>query len=140
MGRRISGRECKVRAVELVRERGCRWPKLAESVLRRWLREKRTDPQQAFSGRSQMRPAQQEIKRLRREFAKLKAERDILKMAAAYFARGEVINAIAIARVTGRTHEVRRHREAPVGLPLSWLCSPLGVSRSGFHALADPAS
>jgi transposase len=34
-----------------------------------------------------MRPEQQEIDRLRREVAKLKAERDILKKAAAYFAR-----------------------------------------------------
>jgi transposase len=34
-----------------------------------------------------MRPEQQEIERLRREVAKLKAERDILKKAAAYFAR-----------------------------------------------------
>ena len=34
-----------------------------------------------------MRPEQLEIERLRRENAKLKAERDILKKAAAYFAR-----------------------------------------------------
>ena len=42
---------------------------------------------QAFSGQGQLRPEQQEIDRLRREVAKLKAERDILKKAAAYFAR-----------------------------------------------------
>jgi transposase len=34
-----------------------------------------------------VKPEQQEIDRLRREVAKLKAERDILKKAAAYFAR-----------------------------------------------------
>jgi transposase len=34
-----------------------------------------------------MKPEQLEIDRLRREVAKLKAERDILKEAAAYFAR-----------------------------------------------------
>ena len=34
-----------------------------------------------------MKPEQQEIDRLRREVAKLKAARDILKKAAAYFAR-----------------------------------------------------
>ena len=33
-------------------------------------------------------PEQQEIERLRREVQKLKAERDILKKAAAYFAKG----------------------------------------------------
>ena len=45
------------------------------------------DPQQAFPGQGQMKPEQQEIERLRREVQKLKAERDILKKAAAYFAR-----------------------------------------------------
>jgi transposase len=34
-----------------------------------------------------MKPEQQEIERLRREVIRLKAERDILKKAAAYFAR-----------------------------------------------------
>jgi transposase len=34
-----------------------------------------------------MKPEQLEIEKLRREVAKLKAERDILKKAAAYFAR-----------------------------------------------------
>jgi transposase len=45
------------------------------------------DPQQAFPGQGQMKPEQAEIARLKREVAKLKAERDILKKAAAYFAR-----------------------------------------------------
>jgi transposase len=37
------------------------------------------DPQHAFPGHGQMKPEQQEIDRLRKEVAKLKAERDILK-------------------------------------------------------------
>ena len=45
------------------------------------------DPQQAFPGNGQMKPEQLEIARLRREVIKLKAERDILKKAAAYFAK-----------------------------------------------------
>ena len=45
------------------------------------------DPKQAFPGHGQMKPEQLEIDRLRREVAKLRAERDILKKAAAYFAR-----------------------------------------------------
>jgi transposase len=45
------------------------------------------DPQQAFPGQGQMKPDQLEIERLRREVVKLKAERDILKKAAAYFAK-----------------------------------------------------
>ena len=45
------------------------------------------DPQHAFPGHGQMKPEQLEIERLRREVQKLKAERDILKKAAAYFAK-----------------------------------------------------
>lgn len=41
----------------------------------------------AFRGRGQMKPEQQEIERFRGEVAKLKAEREILRKAAAYFAK-----------------------------------------------------
>src|ERR1700689_1024107 len=58
-----------------------------ETVLRKWVKEFGADPKQAFPGHGQMKPEQLEIDRLRREVAKLKAERDILKKAAAYFAR-----------------------------------------------------
>ncbi len=64
----------------------CRDLDIAESVLRRWVRESEADPRSAFPGHGQLRPEQQEIDRLRREVAKLKAERDIQKKAAAYFA------------------------------------------------------
>jgi transposase len=46
-----------------------------------------SDPQQAFPGNGQMKPEQLEIQRLRKEVTKLKAERDILKKAAAFFAK-----------------------------------------------------
>jgi transposase len=41
----------------------------------------------SFPGHGQMKPEQAEIARLKREVLKLKAERDILKKAAAYFAK-----------------------------------------------------
>ncbi len=56
-------------------------------VLRRWMRELTQDPQQAFLGKGAMKHEQAEIDRLRKEVDKLKMERDILKKAAAYFAR-----------------------------------------------------
>ena len=96
MQRRAFSREFKVEAVKLVRDRGVavaqasRDLEVAESVLRRWMRDLSSDPVQAFPGRGQMKPEQQEIDRLRREVAKLKAERDILKKAAAYFARDAI--------------------------------------------------
>jgi transposase len=60
---------------------------LHENMLRRWMKELSADPAQAFPGNGQMKPEQLEIERLRREVAKLRAERDILKKAAAFFAR-----------------------------------------------------
>ncbi len=63
---------------------------LHENVLRKWVREAEADPQSAFPGNGQMKPEQQEIERLRRELARMKAERDILKKAAAYFARDSI--------------------------------------------------
>lgn len=58
--------------------------------MRKWVREYGSDPVQAFPGHGQMKPEQLEIERLRREVAKLKAERDILKKAAAYFAKDAI--------------------------------------------------
>ena len=93
MQRRKFSREFKLEAVRLVRERGVTAAQAArdldvhENVLRKWVREFDADPRQAFPGPGQMKPEQLEIDRLRKEVAKLKAERDILKMAAAYFAK-----------------------------------------------------
>lgn len=49
-----------------------------QTVLRNWLRDFGDDPVGACPGHGQMKPEQVEIERLRRENAKLKAERDIL--------------------------------------------------------------
>jgi transposase len=93
MQRRRFSREFKIEAVKLVRERGVsvaqagRDLDVHENVLRKWVKEFGSDPVQAFSGHGQMKPEQLEIERLRREVQKLKAERDILKKAAAFFAR-----------------------------------------------------
>jgi transposase len=93
MERRRFTREFKVEAVRLVREHGVAVKQAArdlnvhENVLRKWVKDFACDPQHAFPGHGQMKPEQLEIERLRREVQKLKAERDILKKAAAYFAK-----------------------------------------------------
>jgi transposase len=93
MERRKFSREFKLEAVNLVRERGVSYAQAArdldinDNMLRRWVKEFSADPKQAFPGLGQMKPEQLEIDRLRKEVAKLKAERDILKKAAAYFAK-----------------------------------------------------
>ena len=91
--RRQFSREFKLEAVKLVKERGVSAVHAAhdldvhENVLRKWIRELSVDPKQAFPGNGVMKPEQAEIEKLRKEVAKLKMERDILKKAAAYFAK-----------------------------------------------------
>ena len=93
MERRKFTREFKREAVQLITERGVTVAQASRdlgvhgAVLRRWVKECAADPQQAFPGQGQMKPEPLELARLRREVLKLKAERDILKKAAAYFAK-----------------------------------------------------
>lgn len=85
MTRRKFTREFKIEAVRLVMDRGvavaqaARDLDLAESVLRRWMRELAATPAAAFPGNGQMRADLAEIAGLKKEVARLRAERDILK-------------------------------------------------------------
>ena len=91
--RRKHSREFKVEAVKLVRERGVTMAQAARdldlsvTLLRKWSRQFAADPKDAFPGPGQQKPADVEVTQLRREVARLKMERDILKKAAAYFAK-----------------------------------------------------
>ncbi|MFO1150740.1 MAG: IS3 family transposase [Alsobacter sp.] len=127
MGRRRFGREFKIESVRLIKERGVSVAQAArdldvhENVLRKWVREFASDPAQAFPGHGQMKPEQLEIERLRREVAKLKAERDIPKKGRSLLREGRDMRFAFIAK----------HRSI---WPVAWLCEALDVSRSGFHA------
>ena len=96
MQRRKFSREFKLEAVKLVRERrvsvsqAARDLDLHETVLRKRIHEQAADSGSAFPGHGVMKPESQEMERLRRELARMKAERDILKKAAAYFARDSI--------------------------------------------------
>jgi len=93
MGRQTFTREFKLEAVKLVTERGmtasqaARDLGIAASMVSRWVRQAQTDKKQAFPGRGQMKADDSEVARLRRELAKTKAERDILKKTIAFFAK-----------------------------------------------------
>lgn len=93
MARRSFPREFKLEAVRLVSEQGVSVAQAArdldihENVLRKWVRQYRDDPAHAFPGAGQMKPEQAEITELKKEIRKLKAEHDILKKAAAFFAK-----------------------------------------------------
>ena len=85
MRRRQLGREFKIEAVHLIKDRGAsvaqasRDMDVHENQLRKWVKLFSADPAQAFPGHGHMKPEQREIEKLRREVAKLKAEPDILK-------------------------------------------------------------
>ena len=79
--------------MRLIRDRGVLYAhasadlKMHPTQLRNWVKPFGNDPQHAFPDQGQIRPKQLEIARHKREVIKLKAERDILKEAAAFFAR-----------------------------------------------------
>jgi len=91
--RRRFSREFKQEAVRLVQERKVALAQIARdldvhvNVLRGWVRASREDPVHAFPGAGHQKPDDAELTRLRREVVRLRAERDILKKAAAYFAK-----------------------------------------------------
>ena len=93
MERRKFTREFKLEAVRLIRDRGVSYVQASQDLgvhptqLRNWLKAAAEDPQHAFPGPGQMKPEQLEIAQLKREVIRLKAERDILKKAVAYFAK-----------------------------------------------------
>jgi transposase len=93
MERRRFTREFKLEAVRLIRDRGVSYARASADLkvhptqLRNWVKAFADDRQHAFPGQGQMKPEQLEIARLKREVIKLKGERDILKKAAAYFAK-----------------------------------------------------
>ena len=91
--RRKFSKEFKLEAVSLVLTRevsiaqAARNLDINENVLSRWIREFKQNEQQAFPGNGLQKPDDAEVTRLRREVAQLKMERDILKKAAAFFAK-----------------------------------------------------
>lgn len=85
MTRRFYNKEFKLEAVKLVTERGVSCAQAAQDLgigqneVGRWVREAKADKIHAFPGRGQMKPDDAELARLKRELAKTRAERDILK-------------------------------------------------------------
>jgi transposase len=68
-------------AAEVARRLG-----VTEGRLHDWLKTFRAQGPDAFPGHGRLSPQDEELHRLRAEVVRLKAERDILKKAAAYFA------------------------------------------------------
>lgn len=93
MARKQYTREYKREAARLAEESGQPLAEVARDLgihpntLYKWRRAYLADGEDAFPGQGKLTPAEEEIRRLRRELARVKEERDILKKATQFFAR-----------------------------------------------------
>ena len=91
--RRSFSREFKVEAVKLVTEQGYSLSGAARSlgvdvsVIRSWKKKLELEGADGFVGQGRLKPEDEELRRLREENRRLRMERDILKKAAAFFAK-----------------------------------------------------
>jgi transposase len=91
--RRTYTAEFKAEAVKLVTQQGysvaeaARSLGISENLIRNWKRALQGQGDQASPGQGTLSPQEQELARLRADNKRLLAERDILKKAAAFFAR-----------------------------------------------------
>jgi transposase len=89
--RRKYSQEFKVEAVRLAREDGRTSSEVAEDLgiradmLRRWARELELEEDDAFRGSGNLKSDEDELRQIKRELARVKEERDILKKAVAIF-------------------------------------------------------
>jgi transposase len=60
---------------------------LYQGAIRHWREELQADPESAFPGTGHLKPFEEEFRRLKRENAVLREERDILKKAVAIFSK-----------------------------------------------------
>ncbi len=92
MARKSYTREFKLQALRMMADQGLSVAEVArrlgvgENCLRNWRQATREQGEAAFPGQGNPSLADEELRRLRAEVARLRAERDLLKKAAAYFA------------------------------------------------------
>jgi len=85
--------EFKMEAVRLITEQGYKTSEAARnlgihpSLLNRWKSQLAAEGKNAFPGKGHLTSEKEELQKLRKENQRLKMERDILKKAAAFFAK-----------------------------------------------------
>lgn len=90
--RRRYTKEFKIAAVRQIEETGRPVRDIAfdlgihHNTLYRWWLEMREDSTEAYPGNGQSRDSEDEVRRLKRELARVREERDILKKAVTFFA------------------------------------------------------
>ena len=87
--------EFKTEAVRLISEKGYSIAEASRnlgieySILRRWIKQFKNDPENAFPGKGKLKADDERLRQLQRELQRVKEERDILKKALAYFAEDQ---------------------------------------------------
>lgn len=93
MSRKKYTREFKIEAVQLSKESDKPIIDVANDLgihpntLYKWRKQLLEDGEEAFPGHGKMKASDEEVRQLRRELARTREERDILKKAVAFFAR-----------------------------------------------------
>ena len=91
--RKTYDREFKISAVKLVLERNQSALSVARDLgisvnsLHNWKKKYLQDQEHSFPGHGKLKPADEELRKLKRELETTKMERDILKKAIAFFAK-----------------------------------------------------
>ena len=62
---------------------------IRRELLYKWQRELETDPQNAFPGKGNLKPEQDQLRQLQQELKRVTEERDILKKALAFFSKND---------------------------------------------------
>lgn len=93
MGRKRFEPEYKKEVIKLVTERGMKISEVAKDIgvsgtsVRRWIKAYSEHGKNAFPGKGNLRPEDEEFRKLKKEIADLKEENDILKKAMRIFSR-----------------------------------------------------
>ncbi len=93
--RRVYTKEFKEETVQLVLERGLSVTQVSKDLdigtetIYRWIRKYKSDPINSFPGKGNLSPEDAKLRKLERELADAKEERDILKKAISIFSRAK---------------------------------------------------
>ena len=93
MSRRRYTKEFKIEAVRLVEDSDVPVDEVAHELgvhpntLYKWRRQYLADGEESFPGHGKLKAGDDEVRQLRRELARVREERDILKKALAFFSR-----------------------------------------------------
>jgi len=91
--RKSYDKEFKLSAVKMITEAGMSLSQVSrdlgvnENSLHKWKKDYLSDRQNAFPGKGRMKPEEEELRRVKKELARVTMERDILKKAIGYFTK-----------------------------------------------------